>query len=175
MLARVLRRSYQVIPGSRARLIDDFYSHLAWLRQNRPTYAIFYFKNSWNPECSAELQSAYLKAIENNPFEAFVVDGSLGQPGERTKKYYCVKYEPTFLLLVDGMEGKRVIGSDISGLHQAIDKVKLFRANVNWDLGMNRKSVNLWEDYHDEYMKEWRQWTEGETRGWDGTLVFDRT
>jgi len=87
---------------SRARHIDNFYEH-------RPTFAIFYFKNSWNPQCSAQLQSDFLKAIEHNPFEAFIVDGSLGQPGERTKKYYCVKYEPTFFLLVDGMEAKRAI------------------------------------------------------------------
>ena len=156
-------------------MIDNFYEHLQWLRTNRPTFAIFYFKNTWNPECSPQLQAQFLESIEHNPFEAFVVDGTLGNSGERTKKYYCVKYEPTFLLLVDGMEAKRIIGNDIEGVKEAIEKVRLFRSNVKWDLGVNRKSVDLWEDYHDEYMKEWRQWTEGETRQWDGTLVFDRT
>ena len=174
MLTHVLRRSYLSLPGTRARSINCFYTHLKWMRDNRPTYAAFYFKNDWNPECSTKLETDYYTALEHEPFVGFVVDGSHGTLGERTKKYYSVQYEPTFLLLCDGMEIKRLVGSDVASLKAEMSRVRLFRSNLNWDFNLSSKS-DIWEDYHDEYMKEWRQWGEGETREWDGTLVFDRS
>lgn len=174
MLTHVLRRAYQSVPGSRARVIDCLSTHIEWLRRHRPSYVALYFKNNWNPECSDELQSEFLKATAGNPFETFIVDGTMGTIGERTKKYYCVRYEPTFLLLADGMEAKRIIGSDIQVVKQAIADVRLFRNNVSWDFGLDERS-DLWEDFHDEYMKEWRQHRQQETVDHDGTVVFDRS
>ena len=83
------------------------------MREHKPSYAMLYFSNSWNPECTEELKQGFLELGKLEPFESFVVESDLGTVGERIKKYYAVKYEPTFILLSDGMEAKRVIGSDI--------------------------------------------------------------
>lgn len=55
------------------------------------------------------------------------------------------------------MELKRLIGSDPQELHTTIDKVKLFKARVKSDMSMHPFSKDLWEDYHDAYMKEWEE------------------
>jgi hypothetical protein len=96
--------------------VTNLRTHLDWLQENRPSLMCIYFKNNWNPQCSKQLEREFLKFIKFQPFESFVVDGSLGGTGERVKKYYDVVYEPSFMLLSDGMELKRVISGDIEDL-----------------------------------------------------------
>mmetsp|Transcript_10733 Transcript_10733/g.16063 ORF Transcript_10733/g.16063 Transcript_10733/m.16063 type:complete len:174 (+) Transcript_10733:416-937(+) len=166
-------RNYTSISGSKARIIDNFDVHYQWMNQNKPALSLFYFKNSWNPECSRSLQKDFLKMIEHEPFATFVVNSDLGAQGEKVKRYYCVKYEPTFLFLSDGMEVLRVVGSDLEELTKQIKRIKEFRRKVSSKLNFE-PGVDVWENFHDEYIQEWHEWSRQESWEGEGTIIFDR-
>ncbi|CAG9316018.1 unnamed protein product [Blepharisma stoltei] len=172
MLQRLFR-AYTSIPGSKVRIIDNFYEHYDTINKEQPSLALFYFKNNWNPECSKDLQSQFLNLTEIPPFSTYICDTSTGV-GERTKKYYCVRHEPTFLFLSDGMELQRVIGSDVEELKKQIGRVLKFRASVNWGELSLYPTSGLWEKYHDEYMEEWHEWTREQSEWGEGTIAFNR-
>ena len=172
MLARILR-GYKSIPGSKVRIIDDFTEHYEWMTANKPELAVIYFANSWNPECSRNLQKIFVKLMEHQPFESFIVTCDLGGYGERTQKYYCIKYQPTFLFLSDGLDIKRVIGSDVDELVKQISRVKKLRTAIDWDLGI-QPGKDIWENYHDEHMLMWRDWDLQESWDGEGVIHLDR-
>jgi hypothetical protein len=173
MLQR-LCRNYVYIPRFKTRVIDDFKGHLAWLTKHRPSLAIIYFKNDWNPECSRTLEREYLALMrQQQPFESFVVDCSTGTLGERTKKYYCVRHEPSFLILSDGMELVRVIGSDVQELKRQVERTRQFRANIAWRAGI-QPGDRIWEEFHDEYVQEYYDYDLDQITLTEGALIYDR-
>lgn len=111
--------------------------------------------------------------MEHDNFEAFIVNCDVGTIGERTQKYYCVKYQPTFLFLSDGLDVKRVIGSDVEELKKQIARVKKLRTVIQWDLGIN-PGKEIWENYHDEYMMLWNEWEYQESWDGEGVIHLDR-
>lgn len=169
-----LCRNYVTIPGFKTRVIDDFKSHLSWLSKHKPALAMIYFKNDWNPECSRTLEKNFLALMQhNNSFESFIVDASIGTLGERTKKYYCVKYEPSFLILSDGMELARIIGSDIKELEHQVDRTLQFRSQVQWRAGVE-PGADIWENFHDEYVQEYYEHDLLQIQLTEGGIMYDR-
>lgn len=172
MLRRLLR-SYGTIPGHRARIVDNFMEHLNWMKENKPPLALLYFKNSWNPECTRELEDDLLEATLHQPYEVFIIPSDFGGQGERTKKYYCVKYEPTFIYLSDGMEIKRVIGGDIKEVETFAKKVRDMRAQIAWGAGI-QPSKEIWEEFHYEFERMYRDFDEHEANAKGSSFTFDR-
>lgn len=173
MLKRVIR-SYISIPDSKVRIIDNFYEHFDSINQAKPKLALFYFKNNWNPECSRQLQKQFLDLVENSPFETFICDTNAQAAGERSKKYYCIRHEPTFLFLSDGAEINRVIGGDIEEVKKQMGRVLTFRSTVNWG-EMNIRPHNVkWEKYHDDFIEDWNNSTRQESEWGEGTICFSR-
>jgi hypothetical protein len=171
MLTRVIR-NYGLIQGYKTRIIDDFEEHYQWMDKNKPELAVLYFKNEWNPECSRKLMKDYLKLFQFEGFESFVIDTSTSQ-GERTKKYYSVRYEPTFIFLTDGFEIKKYIGGSFEDLKKNLEQIKLFRKTVKWEYGV-APGPGIWEHHHEEHMNKWDNWAKKEAYSHEGTIQFDR-
>jgi hypothetical protein len=171
MIRRAIR-NYGFIEGYKTRVINDFEEHYQWMNQNKPALAILYFANNWNPECSRQLRRDYLNLFVHENFQTFIVETWTGQ-GERTKKYYSVKYEPSFLFLSDGFELKNSIGGSIAVLKQDLERVKLFRKKIAWSFNLE-SGTEVWENHHDQYMKRWNEFSEREYWNYEGTLLFDK-
>mmetsp|Transcript_32052 Transcript_32052/g.55279 ORF Transcript_32052/g.55279 Transcript_32052/m.55279 type:complete len:174 (+) Transcript_32052:27-548(+) len=172
MLQR-LCRNYASIPGFKTRIIDDFKGHLSWISKNKPPLAMFYFKNNWNPECSKALEQDFLRLMQLKPFESFVVDGTMGTLGERVKKYYCVRYEPSFLILSDGMELVNVIGSDFKEVEHEVERTLEFRSKLDWRAGIS-PGPRIWEEFHDEYVQDYYEHDLEQIRMTEGGIMYDR-
>lgn len=143
------------------------------MNENRPAVALIYFKNSWNPECSRSLQKGFVRMLEHEHFASFIVDCETGTSGEKTQKYYAVKYQPTFLFLSDGVDVKRVIGSDLKELEKQVKRVKLFRNKIQWALGV-QPGKDIWENYHEQWLAEWRMFDEQDSWEGEGFILLDR-
>lgn len=148
-MLRIASRTYQTIPRYTTRLVDNLHEHINELRKTRPSLVAMYFKNDWNPQCSASLEREYLDLMKYEPFISFVVDGSMGGRGERIKKYYDVMYEPSMLILSDGMELIRLTSGEVEDYKEQVERAKKFRATLRWgDYGFQQNDPRLWEDFH---------------------------
>lgn len=166
-------RNYVAIPGYKTRIIDNFEEHYAWMNLHKPQLAVLYFRNDWNPECSRQFAKEYLNLfLHEDAFKTFIIDTWTGQ-GERTKKYYSVRYEPSFMFLSDGFELKVTIGGDIQKLKADFERVKEFRKKLSWSCGMTG-GPDQWENHHDEHMKRWKNHNEQESYRGMGTIMLDR-
>ena len=84
------------------------------MNKTKPIISVLYFSNDWNPQCSPELNEGYLKFVKKYPgYEYFHCHNVIGTAQERVKKYYHIKYEPTFLVLVEGCPIYKMIGDDM--------------------------------------------------------------
>ena len=171
MLARVLR-SYVSIPDTKTRIIDNFHEHYKWMETHKPKLAVLYFKNDWNPECTEKLEKDFIKACVNLPYESFIVNATIGTQGERTKKYYCIRHEPSFLILADGLEIKKVVGSEFSEVLKQLERVKKFRGQIESKLSFVPPQ-ELWESYHREFMFEWEEFTERQSWDTEGSITLN--
>ncbi|OMJ81964.1 hypothetical protein SteCoe_17448 [Stentor coeruleus] len=172
-MIRHLLRSYVSVPNYPTRLIDNFEEHYSWMNAQKPQLAILYFKNDWNPECSRQLTKDYLDLFKHEgAFSSFIIE-TWTREGERTKKYYSIRYEPTFIFLSDGFEIKKVIGGSAKVLKNELERVKKFRASLKWSYNLE-SGPDIWENHHDEYMNKWKDFNEKEASNYDGTLFFDR-
>ena len=171
MLSRAIR-SYGLIQGYKTRAIDNFEEHYQWMGKNKPELAVIYFKNDWNPECSRQLMKDYLKLFHFEAFESFVVDTSTRE-GERTKKYYSIRYEPSFIFMTDGLEVRKVIGGSAQDLKASLDQIKEFRKNVDWQYGI-APGPDIWEHHHEEHIRKWEKFNKKEAYNHEGTIMFDR-
>lgn len=171
MLRTALRR-YGLIENYKTRIIDNFEEHYQWMNTHKPDLAVLYFKNDWNPECSRKLMKDYIEMFKHEGFQTFAVE-TWTREGERTKKYYSVRYEPTFLFLSDGFEIKKMIGGCAKDLKQQLEKVKLFRRNLMTEYGIDSTNIP-WENYHDEHMKKWEDFNKQEAYNHEGTIMFER-
>ena len=143
------------------------------MNEHKPALTVLYFKNNWNPECSRQFTKDFLSLfLHETAFTTFTIDTWTDQ-GERTKKYYSIRYEPTFLFLSDGFDIKRYIGGCPKALKESLELVKEFRKSINWGMGMNG-SKSEWENYHDDHMKRWRTFNQEIADGGLGTILFDR-
>lgn len=171
MLRTALRR-YGLVPNYKTRVIDNFEEHYQWMNKHKPTLAVLYFKNDWNPECSRKLMKDYLQMFQFEGFETFAVE-TWTPEGERTKKYYSVRYEPTFLFLSDGFEIAKTITGCSKELKSSLERIKLMRKNLSQKYGVDSTNV-IWENFHDEHMKKWHDFNEHEAYSHDGTILFER-
>ena len=101
------KRTVYTIPGKNFIVPESVNDLVGYLDQHKPTFTCLYFHASWNPICE-QIEKDYENFCNNNAGFTHVKVDCDATP--KVKLYFDARYEPQFLMLLNGTEIKRQVG-----------------------------------------------------------------
>ena len=91
---------------------------ISFLDKTKPTFTCVYFHAAWNPYCE-KIDYDYEKFCSDNAGFTHIKVDCDATP--KIKLFFDARYEPQFLLLVNGAEVKRQTGFNFNLVEELID------------------------------------------------------
>jgi hypothetical protein len=115
------------------------------LDKRRPIYTLLYFTASWNPIIK-HIEKDYERTTKLfKQFEHIRVDGD---KAPLVKQYFDARVEPSFLILLNGGELRRVVGFNFERLHSFLEEATMLHER---DYQYWGETKNQWERFYDNY------------------------
>ena len=98
------KRSVYTMPGKNWVVPESVNDLVGYLDKNKPTFTCLYFHAGWNPVCE-QIEQDYDNFTSNNAGFTHIKVDCDATP--KVKLFFDARYEPQFLILLNGTEIKR--------------------------------------------------------------------
>ena len=118
---------------------------MTYLDDRKPEYTCLYFHAAWNPICK-KIEQDYDNFTSNNAnFLHVKVDCDMTP---KVKFFFDARYEPMFIMLLNGAEIKRQVGFNFDLVQNQLNEISDFHLNKANYFG---DSGDQWERFYDAF------------------------
>ena len=141
----VAKRSVYTIPGKNWVVPESVNDVVGYLDKNKPTFTCLYFHAAWNPICEKIEQDYDNFCNDNAAFTHIKVDCDATP---KIKLFFDARYEPQFLILLNGTEIKRQVGYNFGLVENQLNQCMDFHYK---DASYFGDSGEQWERFYDSF------------------------